>query len=66
MLEAFKYTEDTSYALMCLKLKLRKLLVNKYLNTIKAICGKQTANIKLNGDILEAITLKSGRTCSLN
>ena len=31
-----------------------------YLNIIKAIYCKPTANIKLNGDILEAIPLKSG------
>jgi hypothetical protein len=31
-----------------------------YLNIIKAIYCKQTANIKLNGVILEAIPLKSG------
>jgi hypothetical protein len=31
-----------------------------YLNIIKAIYGKRTANIKLNGEILEAILLKSG------
>jgi hypothetical protein len=31
-----------------------------YLNTIKAIYCKPTVNIKLNGEILEAIPLKSG------
>lgn len=31
-----------------------------YLNIIKAIYSKSTANIKLNGEILEAILLKSG------
>jgi hypothetical protein len=31
-----------------------------YLNIIKAINSKPTANIKLNGEILEAIPLKSG------
>jgi hypothetical protein len=31
-----------------------------YLNIIKAIYCKPTANSKLNGDILEAIPLKSG------
>jgi hypothetical protein len=30
-----------------------------YLNIIKAIYGKPRVNIKLNGDILEAIPLKS-------
>ena len=31
-----------------------------YLNIIKAICSKPVANIKLNGEKLEAIPLKSG------
>ena len=31
-----------------------------YLNIIKAINSKPTANIKLNGEILEAILLKIG------
>jgi hypothetical protein len=31
-----------------------------YLNIIKAINSKPTANIKLNGQILEVIPLKSG------
>ena len=31
-----------------------------YLNIMKAIYSKPTANIKLNGDILEALPLKSG------
>jgi hypothetical protein len=31
-----------------------------YLNIIKAVYCKQIANIKLNGEILEAISLKSG------
>jgi hypothetical protein len=31
-----------------------------YLNMVKAIYCKPTANIKLNGDILEAIPLKLG------
>ena len=31
-----------------------------YLNIIKAICSKPTANIKLNGEKLKAIPLKSG------
>jgi hypothetical protein len=30
-----------------------------YLNIIKAICSKPVANIKLNGEKLEAIPLKS-------
>ena len=32
----------------------------KYLNIIKAICSKSTANIKLNGEKLKMIPLKSG------
>jgi hypothetical protein len=32
-----------------------------YLNIIEAIYCKPTTNIKLNGDILEAIPLKSGK-----
>ena len=32
-----------------------------YLNIIKAIYSKATANIKLSGEILEAIPLKSGK-----
>ena len=31
-----------------------------YLNTIKAICDKPTANIILNGEKLKAFALKSG------
>ena len=43
-------------------LKVLEIPVNQgpYLNIIKAIYCKPTANIKLNGDILEAIPLKSG------
>jgi hypothetical protein len=33
--------------------------LGSYLNVIKAIYSKQTANIKLNGEILETISLKS-------
>ena len=38
----------------------RSGIQDPYLNIIKAIYGKQTANIKLNGEILEAIFLKLG------
>jgi hypothetical protein len=31
-----------------------------YVNMIKAICSKPVANIKVNGEKLEAIPLKSG------
>jgi hypothetical protein len=39
-----------------------------YLNIIKAIHSKPSANIKLNGEILEAISLKSltRQGCSLS
>ena len=32
-----------------------------YLNIVKAICSKPTANIILNGEKLKAFTLKSGK-----
>ena len=35
-------------------------LRGSYLNIIKAIYSKPTANIKLNGEKLKAISLKSG------
>jgi hypothetical protein len=43
-------------------LKVLEIPVNQgpYLNIIKAIYCKQIANMKLNGDMLEAIPLKSG------
>jgi hypothetical protein len=39
-----------------------------YLSIIKAIYGKPTANVKLNGDILETISLKleTRQGCSLS
>jgi hypothetical protein len=43
-----------------LKVLKRSGVQGLYLNIIKAICSKPTANIKLNGDILEAIPLKLG------
>jgi hypothetical protein len=43
-----------------LKVLERPGVQGSYLNTIKAIYCKPTANIKLNGDIFEAIPLKSG------
>jgi len=36
-----------------------------YLNIIKAICRKPTANIKLNGEKIEAIPLKPGTNTRL-
>jgi hypothetical protein len=43
-----------------LKVFKRSGIQSPYLNIIKAIYSKPTANIKLNGDILEALPLKSG------
>ena len=43
-----------------LKVLERSGIQGPHLNTIKAIYCKPTASIKLNGDILEAISLKSG------
>jgi hypothetical protein len=44
-----------------LKVLERSGIQGPYLNIIKTIYGKPTANIKLNGDILEATLLKSGK-----
>jgi hypothetical protein len=38
----------------------RSGILGSYLNIIKAIYSKPVANIKLNGEKLEAIALKSG------
>jgi hypothetical protein len=43
-----------------LKVLERSRIQGSYLNIIKAIYSKATANIKLNGDILEATPLKLG------
>jgi hypothetical protein len=43
-----------------LKVLKRSGIQGPYLNTIRATYCILTANIKLNGDILEAILLKSG------
>ena len=43
-----------------LKVLERTGIQDSYLNIIKAIYSKPTANIKLNGGKLEAIILKSG------
>jgi hypothetical protein len=43
-----------------LKILERSGIQGSYLNIIKAIYCKPTANIELNGDILEAFPLKSG------
>jgi hypothetical protein len=39
----------------------RKLgIAGMYLNILKAICDKHTANIKFNGEKLQPLPLKSG------
>jgi hypothetical protein len=38
----------------------RSGIQDPYLNIIKGICSKPVANIKLNGEKIEAIPLKSG------
>jgi hypothetical protein len=43
-----------------LKVLQRSEIQGSYLNMIKAIYNKSTANIKLNGKTLEAISQKSG------
>jgi hypothetical protein len=43
-----------------IKVMERSGIQGPYLNIIKAIYGKPLANIKLNGEKLEAIPLKSG------
>jgi hypothetical protein len=43
-----------------LKVLERSGMIGPYLNIMKAKCSKPTADIKINGDILEAIPLKSG------
>jgi hypothetical protein len=45
-----------------LKVLQRSGLQGPYLNIIKAIHSKSTANIKLNGEILKVILLKSWTT----
>jgi hypothetical protein len=43
-----------------IKILERSGIQGPYLNTIKAMYSKPVANIKLNGEKLEAILLKSG------
>jgi hypothetical protein len=52
-----KYTQKSSRNLAG---EISDLPTGPYLNTIKAIYIKPVANIKLNGEKLEAIPLKSG------
>ena len=58
-LDAEKEFDKMQYPFM-LKVLERSGIQGPYLNIIKAVYRKPTANIKLNGDILEAIPLKSG------
>jgi hypothetical protein len=46
---------------MLLKVLERSGIQGPYLNIVKAICRKPIANIKLNGEKLEAIPLKEAR-----
>ena len=58
-LDAEKAFDKIQHPFM-LKVLERSGIQGPYLNIIKAIYSKPTANIKLNGEILEAIPLKSG------
>jgi hypothetical protein len=58
-LDAEKAFDKMQHPFM-LKVLERSGIQGPYLNIIKAIYCKPTANIEVNGDILEAIPLKSG------
>jgi hypothetical protein len=58
-LDAKKAFDKIQYPFM-LKVLERSVIQGPYLNIIKAIYSKPVANIKLNGEKLEAIPLKSG------
>jgi hypothetical protein len=58
-LDAEKAFDKIQHPFM-LKVLERSRIQGPYLNIIKAIYCKPTANIKLNGDMLEAIPLKLG------
>jgi hypothetical protein len=51
-----------------LKVFERSGIPDPYMNIVKVICSKSVANIKLNGEKLEAIPLKSGtrKACPLS
>jgi hypothetical protein len=51
---------DKIHHLFMIKVLERSGIQGPYLNTIKAIHSKPVANIKVNGEKLEAIPLKSG------
>jgi hypothetical protein len=57
-LDAEKAFDKIQHSFM-LKVLERSRIQGPYLNIVKAIYSKPTANIKLNGEILEAIPLKS-------
>ena len=58
-LDADKAYDKIQHSFM-IKVLERSGIQGPYLNIIKAIYCKPTANIKVNGDILEAIPLKLG------
>jgi hypothetical protein len=58
-LDAEKAFDKIQHPFM-LKVLERSGIQGPYLNIIKAVYSKPTANIKLNGEILEAIPLISG------
>jgi hypothetical protein len=59
-LDAEKAFDKTQQHPIRLKVLERSGIQDPYLNIVKAIYCKPTANIKLNGDVLEDITLKLG------
>jgi hypothetical protein len=60
-LGAVKVFDKIQHPFMIKELE-RSGIQGPYLNIIKAIYSKTVANIKLNGEKLEAIPLKSGTT----
>ena len=66
-LDAEKAFDKTQHPFM-LKVLERTGIQGQYLNITKAIYSKPVANIKLNGEKLEAIPLKSGtrQSCALS
>ena len=66
-LDAEKAFDKIQHPFM-LKVLERRGIQGPYLNIVKAIYSKRVANIKLNGEKLEAIPLKSGtrQSCPLS
>jgi hypothetical protein len=66
-LDAEKAFDKIQHPFM-LKVLERSVTESSYINIVKAIYSKAVANIKLNGEKLEAIPLKSGtrQGCSLS